>query len=298
MVLFSSRSVAICQALLVCFVWSTSFVITKELFGYQIGPLTLTGLRYGLAALVLAPLATAVRTSHGDSGGERRWLFPVLLGVAGYGLNPAGQNVALSLLSAGQVAVLLTVGNCVQVLFWGWLLLGERPDLLQLAMIAVATGGVVVFGWPASGGDYRPAGVLAVVAGGLGYALWLVGNRALVAGGSAVRLACRSMLFGAVPLLGVGFAVEGPPRLPWTGWSLLVLLAAVNTALAFALWTHTQRHLTSYESVTINNTMTMQIAVLAAVFLGEALDPRQWCALLVVTGATVAVQVMGARRRR
>ncbi len=44
----------------------------------------------------------------------------------------------------------------------------------------------------------------------------------------------------------------------------------MNTALAFTLWNRSLRRLSAVESASINNTMLVQIALLAWVFLGEA----------------------------
>ena len=46
----------------------------------------------------------------------------------------------------------------------------------------------------------------------------------------------------------------------------------VNTALAFTLWNSSLRILSATESSIINNTMLVQIAVLAWLFLGERLS--------------------------
>ena len=51
--------------------------------------------------------------------------------------------------------------------------------------------------------------------------------------------------------------------------AIIAWLAIVNTALAFTLWNSSLRRLAAVESATINNTMLIQIAVLAWVFLGE-----------------------------
>jgi hypothetical protein len=51
-------------------------------------------------------------------------------------------------------------------------------------------------------------------------------------------------------------------------------LAVVNTAVAFTLWNRSLRPLSALESAGINNTMLIQIALLAWVFLGEG--PRPW----------------------
>ena len=68
--------------------------------------------------------------------------------------------------------------------------------------------------------------------------------------------------------LAVGF--EGIPAVTMKGWLIILWLAVVNTALAFTLWNLSLQRLSAVESASINNTMLVQIAILAWVFLGEA----------------------------
>jgi drug/metabolite transporter (DMT)-like permease len=99
-------------ALAVCFVWSTSFVVTKQLYRYGIGPLTLTGVRFGLAAVVLLPLwLRHHRGAARRSGVAVPVRAVILLGAAGYALNPAGYNGGFASLDASWVGVLLGVNN-------------------------------------------------------------------------------------------------------------------------------------------------------------------------------------------
>jgi drug/metabolite transporter (DMT)-like permease len=51
----------------------------------------------------------------------------------------------------------------------------------------------------------------------------------------------------------------------------LIVLAIVNTAFAFWLWNKSLQALTAMESSFINNTMLIQITLLAWIFLGERL---------------------------
>ena len=46
-------------------------------------------------------------------------------------------------------------------------------------------------------------------------------------------------------------------------------VAVVNTAFAFTVWNHTLRTLTAVESSVMNNTMLIQVAVLAWLILDE-----------------------------
>ncbi|MCA9931672.1 MAG: EamA family transporter, partial [Anaerolineales bacterium] len=80
-----------------------------------------------------------------------------------------------------------------------------------------------------------------------------------------------SMGVGAAFLLGSGLAVQGLPPISPSAWAVIAWLAVVNTALAFFLWNKTLRILSAVESSIINNTMLVQIAVLAYIFLGEQL---------------------------
>jgi drug/metabolite transporter (DMT)-like permease len=288
----SRRLVAVGQALLVTFIWSTSFVVTKWIYALGVQPLTLSGLRYGLAVLLLAPLWWNRRPRAVTTSQPRLplWL-PLLLGLAGYAVNAGGYNIGLFYLDASQVGLLLGMNNTLQVLLWSALLLREWPTRLQGIAIGGALLGVFLFHYPSGLGASGPAGALPVLAAGVGYGLWIVGNRSLLGKTGALDLTWRSMAWGSGALILAALAREGLPRIPATAWGLIVLLAAVNTAFAFTLWTHTQRSLASYESAVINNTMTVQIALLAFFFLAEPLTPVRWAAIVLVSACTLIVHL-------
>ena len=81
-----------------------------------------------------------------------------------------------------------------------------------------------------------------------------------------------SMGAGAIVLLGIGIIIQGFPPIGPSAWAVIIWLAVVNTALAFFLWDKTLQVLSAVESSSINNTMLIQIAVLAWLFLGEQLN--------------------------
>ena len=91
------------------------------------------------------------------------------------------------------------------------------------------------------------------------------------------------MGIGGIALLGTGLAVEGFPPFSLTGWLIIAALAVVNTALAFTLWNRSLQHLSAVTSSLINNTMLVQIAVLAWLFLGEQLGLREVLGLALAT---------------
>jgi drug/metabolite transporter (DMT)-like permease len=81
------------------------------------------------------------------------------------------------------------------------------------------------------------------------------------------------MGFGALVLLTTGLAIEEPPTLNWVNFGIIIWLAVINTALAFTLWNKSLQTPSAFESSTINNTMLIQIAILAWAFLDEQLSP-------------------------
>ena len=74
-------------------------------------------------------------------------------------------------------------------------------------------------------------------------------------------------------------------------WLVVAWLAVANTAFAFTLWNRTLRTLTAVESSVINNTMLVQIALLAWVFLGEGLSGREAMGMVWVGLGALLVQL-------
>ena len=99
---------------------------------------------------------------------------------------------------------------------------------------------------------------------------------------------------GSLLLLVTGLIVEGLPKLDASGWGVVLWLAVINTALAFTLWNHTLRRLTAIESSLINNTMLVQIAILAWLFLGEPIGVRAGLGLLLAMLGVLLVQLPAA----
>jgi drug/metabolite transporter (DMT)-like permease len=91
-------------------------------------------------------------------------------------------------------------------------------------------------------------------------------------------------------LLTAGLLAQGMPVLSLKHWAMIGWLAMVNTALAFTLWNVSLRTLTAMESSVINNTMSVQIPLLAFVFLGERISGRGLVGLAVAVVGTLLVQ--------
>lgn len=293
-----SHVVAVLQAFFVTLLWSSSWVLIKEGLG-EIPPLTFAGLRYTLAALVLWGVLLARPSGRASIARltSRDWRNLLLLGFVLYGITQGAQFVALAYLPAQSVSLTLSV-TPVMVALLGTFLLSERLRPIQWAGIGIVLAGALVYFLPAlQGAGLALAGAaIGWVVAGMGTlsnaASSLLG-RAVNRGGRLEPLVVTavSMGAGALLLLGTGALVQGMPALWWNGWLIVAWLALVNTAFAFTLWNLTLRRLSATESSLINNTMLVQIAVLAWLFLAEPLGVRQLVAFALVMVGTLVVQV-------
>ena len=140
----SPRWRAILQALLVTFLWSTSFVLIK--IGLEdIPPLTFAGLRYTLAFLCLLPFAIRGRRLGSLRGlPAATWVQLIVLGLLFYSLTQGAQFLSLFYLPAITTNVLLSFSTILVALL-GILLLRERPSLLQWGGVALYLAGVLAY---------------------------------------------------------------------------------------------------------------------------------------------------------
>ena len=267
----SERTRAILQALLVTFLWSVSFVLIKTSLK-DIPPLIFAGLRYSMAVLFLLPGLFRQRSQLKTLSG-RDWVQLVILGLVFYTLTQGGQFLSLSHLPAITFSLILNFTTVLVALF-GIIGLREYPSTLQWFGIGVFIAGVLVYFLNAGVSAGEPIGF--VLAG-----ITMVANAAAGLLGRGINRSKRippilvttiSMAVGAVVLLIAGLVMEGWPHLTWRSVLVILCLGAVNTALAFQLWNRSLQHLSAVESSIINNTMLIQIAVLAWLFLGETLN--------------------------
>lgn len=291
------RRRAVLEALLVTALWSSSWVLIKlGLAG--VPPLLFAGLRYGLAAGLLAATLTRDDLAGLGASTRREWSELLGLGVSLYFFTQGAQFVSLAYYPAVVPALIL---NLVPVLvaLGSYPLLGERLRPVQLGGIALCATGTWWFFAPRLGAGLSADWHLAIpavglVANGVAAILGRSVNRRRRLSAKAVTVV--SMGSGSALLLALGAIVEPAPRFDPRGFAILGWLIVVNTAFAFTLWNKTLRTLSSAESSAINNTMLAQIAILAWVVLGESLAVRDVVGLCVVMAGVLLVQLRGQPR--
>jgi len=260
--------------------WGTTYIVITELLPGD-RPLFLATMRVAPAALAL--LAAGVLVSPWRPRGAEWWrtatlglfnfgLFFPLLVAAAYRL-PGGVAAA-----AGGLQPLLVAGLT-------WLIAGQRPRALHVAVGGVAALGVaLVVIRPGAGLD--PAGVLAAVVANVSFATGVVLTKRFPTPANRLAATGWQLLLGAVPLLAVTALVEGAPP-PVTARNLagFAYLSLIGTALAFVLWFNGIRRLPSAAPPLLGVAAPVTGAVLGWAVLGQSLSPVQLTGFVVSLGA-------------
>jgi drug/metabolite transporter (DMT)-like permease len=291
----SSRLIAILQALLVVFLWATSWVFIK-IGLHEIPPVVFAGLRYFLAFLCLS-VVLILGGSHRQLAAIPRqmWARLIVLGLLLYAVTQGTAFVVLSYLPAVTVNLLWSFST-VAITLLGIVWLSERPTSIQWGGILLALIGAFVYFSPASIPWAQMIGVFLAMVGISTNAVAAIIGRDInrLREYPALHITVVSMGAGAIALLAAGLWIDGLPAISWRGWLIIVWLAVVNTAFAFTLWNHTLRTLTAMESSIVNGTMMIWIPLLAVIFLGERITGQQLIGLIL---GGLGVLVVQLRRR-
>lgn len=282
---------ALLQALLVTFLWSTSFVLIK--YAITDAPvITFAGLRYVLAAgILLFYMAITGKIKEFKQLTKKHWIRLISLGLVMYFLTQGTQYLGLSYLPAIQVSVILNFTPVV-ILIFSSRMIKEKPTQNNIIGVAVFMVGALIYFIPLDSVAGAPIGYVFMLIGLLSNAGATMLGRSINKERemSPVMVTTVSMAIGGVLLLGTGFAVEGVAPISPNIWLISAILALVNTAFAFSLWNKTMQTLTSVESSIINNTMLIQIAILAWLFLDESFTLKSVLSVVVISIGVFLVQ--------
>jgi drug/metabolite transporter (DMT)-like permease len=286
----------IVQALLVTFLWSTSWVIIK--FGLtDIPALPFAGLRYFIAFLCLLPFAFFRKSSAAwKKLSGRECVLLGALGLIYYALTQGSQFLSLSYLPAMTASLILNFTTTVVALS-GIALLSERPSHLQWIGVIINLSGVLIYFFPVDLPSRQVIGVMVAIVGVIANAGSSLLGRYVNRMGtiSPLQVTIVSMGIGSVLLLIAGVITQGFPQLSPSNWLAILWLAVVNTAVAFTLWNKTMRVLSAMESSIINSTMLVQIAILAWIFLGERVNWQEGIGMFL---AAAGVMIVNFRKKQ
>ena len=223
---------------------------------------------------------------------------PVLTRARGFGalalaVYMVGFSAAYLTLDAGLGALILF--GVLQVVVFGWAVVTRQnipPPRWMGAGVALV--GLAVLLWPAGGAPVPLAGMLAMIAAAVGWAVYTLLGRAEA---DALGATAGNFLL-CVPLTGLAMWLAGPGDLSFGGVLTAVLAGAVTSGLGYAMWYRALPQLAT-TSAGIAQLSVPVIAVLGGVaFLSEDLTWRLLLAGALVLGGIAFSMVAPQRQLR
>jgi drug/metabolite transporter (DMT)-like permease len=288
-----SRNLGVLALAVIAPIWGYSWVVSKVALEYS-GPFTFAGLISGLGAVCLfAVLAVRRRPLRPPPLG-----WTLLVGLLQTALFNGLATAALTVGGAGKVSVLVYT-----MPFWllllAWLFLGERLRGLQWPAVAVAFAGLilVVRPWDIGG---ALSGVLACAAGlswaGAALAVKLLQRHART---DTLSLTAWQLLFGCIPLLALGFLIEGDVP-DWTPVFIACLAYSVllANAVCWALWLFALRALPA-GAAGMGTLAVPVVGVIAAwIQLQEKPTPVEGAGMVLIIAALAVLAAVGVAAGR
>jgi drug/metabolite transporter (DMT)-like permease len=279
------------EALLVTFLWSTSYLLI-EIGLEEINPLTFAAYRYTIASAVLIlPLFYWYRT-HEIKLELKHILVFLVLGFTGYYMAQGLQFLGLYYLQPVTVTFILNL-TPVFVLILSALFLKEKPSYIQLMGIVLTLCGILVFFYDSLLVGEEVIGILVTLISGIGWAAYMIVSRYYLRENkeNVIVLTTCSMALGSLMLLVTTVLTKNITMVSFNGWIIILWLSIVNTALAFIFWNHALKTLKAYEQSILQNTMLIQITLLAYIFFQEPLMLREILGIIMVFIGVLIVQL-------
>ncbi len=280
-------------------------VVASKLIGSHVEPFAATALRHLLALPVLALLCWVFRPVW--TRPSRRDSCILLLQAAS---GSVGYTVLLiagtSLTSAADAGVVAGTLPAMAALF-AFLVLGERPGLLALVGIALASAGVLLLSIGIGTAQVEPLphrslGIALVAAAVACEVVFILGQRQLRTPIEPLVMATLMSAGGfllSLPAAGVVWATSSPSvgvitTDLWPALAAVAWYAWVPTVIGFWLWYAGARRATATQAAASTAWMPLVAVTGAAVVLDEALTASQLAALALV----LAGMLVGSINRR
>ena len=226
-------------AVTACLLWSTAFVAVKYTLGYM-SPLTLAGIRFMLAGLLLLPLCGGVKALRAVWVEHRSTLL--LASLLNTVLLYAIFYTSLKFVRGAQAAIMIGASPMVTSVVAHFVMKNDRMTRRKVVSLFLGLAGIVLL--TISSKPWVPVGAkeglgLLIM---LGASLSAAFGNIVVARGRVpvlytVALTSQQIFLGGVVLLVAGLVTEGIPSLilPWSFYAVLLWLAVVS-AVGFSIW--------------------------------------------------------------
>ena len=261
--------------LLLCTIWSSTWLFIKVGLNDQLPPLWFAGLRFVVASGVLGLWNLWRRTPLPRAASD--WSLIACTGFLVFAVNYGLLFWGEARISSGLCAVLQATIPAFGLLFAHLYLPGERLTAPKIGGVALGLLGVgIIFSDELHlAGTSALWGSAAIVVGAASAAYSNVLIKAKGKHLDPAMLSAGQMVFGWVPLLVLGACFEGAPwKFHWTGHAIFSLfyLALLGSSLAFCLMYWLTQRVEITKIMLISLVTPVAAVVIGAFALGEKLS--------------------------
>lgn len=294
------KAADIAELIALAAIWGASFLFMR-IGAPEFGPIALTALRVGIAALCLLPPLLW----HGHTSAVRtHWRAIAIVGL----FNSALPFVLFSIAALAINAGLSSIFNATAPL-WGaliaWLWLRDKLSASRVLGLVIGFVGVVFLAWEKASfkpGDHSVSAGLAIGAcllATLCYGFAANYTRQRLAGVPPLAVAAGSQTAAAVVLLLPGLWLAPQTMPSATAWTSVIVLALLCTAVAYLLYFRLIAHLGAPRAITVTYLIPVFAVLWGALFLREeiTLSMAAGCAVILV-GTALASGLVALPLRR
>jgi drug/metabolite transporter (DMT)-like permease len=283
----SKRQIALIKLLITAMLWGNTYVLVS--MGLQdMGPLTLAGIRYTLAGLILLPV---IRSSHLKLRDykDRFWQLAAL-GICALTLGNGFASMALQHLPSTSVSLMSNL-SVLLIMGAGAVFLNESPGLLQILGVLIVFVGMGLFFNPGEFGKFN-IGYIFVLISLVSYSAYNLLGRFVARSRTVPFLVQTAVPFiiGGSALLLLGFIFEGIPILTTRSLLIILFMVIFNSITGFTLYNQALADLTAMEVNIILKLQPFFTAFYAWLLLGEKITFMQIGAMMVVFTGIYLVQ--------
>jgi drug/metabolite transporter (DMT)-like permease len=253
-------------------------------------PITVLFLRFGLAAVVMMGIMLfgKIRFPRG-----LLLLELILLGAIGYVGESLAYFTALTMASAGLVALLLYIYPAL-VTALSAIFLKEHLTTVKVVALFFALSGTALTIQITSGGSF--IGILLGIAAAVDYAIYILLSSRIVRrsgsiGSTSIIIASTAGVYAIIaPIHGLAFPGSA------LGWIAVLAIALISTVISFVTFFAGLKRIGPTNASTLSTFEPIVAVALAAIVLGETITPVQALGGLLILIAVVILSRKEIRR--
>lgn len=276
-------------------IWGGSFMFTR-LAVPAFGPVPLTALRSGIAALTLLPV---LLLSGQWPALRRHWPHILVVGLISTALPFTFITITTQYTSAGFASILNSTTPIFSALV-AWLWLEERLKAAGWLGIGLGFGGVLVMitDTQTIAADFLLLPILTGLAATSLYGLTGNYSRRFLTGVPPVAIAAGCQCFAALALVPGALLMWPPAPADFTAWSSAVVLGVLCTGIAYLIFFNLLAQVGVARTIVVTYLIPVFAMLWGSLFLDEAVTLKMLLgAAFILTGIGLTTGILDRRRR-